>query len=162
MPQPRVSKCPGFALLTSAGAARRVLFGGVVSGMLLAGARPAWAQGEALATIPTMGDGAAALGALSWVQLTFAAVLSVLSVWVLGSAMLWVAGRMRWVTRYRQNRLGRALQVALGGLLLVAVLLPYLVEHHPIVALVLPVMGIFTLLAVSMRTDDLPDQNPSI
>lgn len=162
MCQPRVSKSPGVARLRATVSALRVLAAGAVSGALLAGARPAWAQGEPLATIPPMGDGAAALGALTWVQVTFAAVISVLSLWVLGSATLWVAGRMRWVTRYRQNRLARALQVALGGLLLMAVLLPYLVEHHPMIALVLPLMGIFTLLAVNLRADDLADQNPSL
>jgi len=149
---------------TSSSSLRRRLktimaFTAAFCGLTVAGAIPAWAQG---APISAGAKGFATLGVISWVQVTFASVVSVLVGWVLATVFLWVAGRMRWVTRHRQNRLARALQVALGGLLLMAVLLPYLAEHHPVVAMMLPLMGIVTMLAVGMRSVHLVDQNPTL
>lgn len=162
MSQRRRLKRPGLPIKPSLGSVRRVfLFMGISVLLTLSGALPAWAQGEPIGAFSAVGGGFAAMGALSWVQLTFASVVTVLAGWVLATGMIGVAGRLRWVTRHRQNRLARALQVAFGGLLLMAVLLPYLVEHHPIVALMLPMMGILTTFAVGMRTTHLADQNPS-
>lgn len=157
----------GFPIKKSMGAARRIkrncLFWVTAFSLLLAGAPPAWAQNSPVAAIPPLGEGlAASLGSFSWVQVTFAAISTVLGGWILSTGLLWTAGRLHWVTQHQLVRLTRALQVTMGGLLLTAVLLPYLVEHHPIVAIFLPVMGMLAMVGLSMRTNDLIDQNPSI
>jgi hypothetical protein len=119
---------------------------------------PEMGAGVALAESPLGSQFAG--GAHSWVQITIASVLAVLGAWMLAAWGLWLARRFRWVTPHRYSRLARGTQVVMGGLLLSAVFIPYLAEHHPVVAVGLPTGATLMAIFFGFRAPQIIDQNP--
>lgn len=114
-------------------------------------------------TVPgAMSNAAGAdLHAVSWVQMTILSMALVLTLWAMLSSLRRIAEKLRWVSPHQSVRLRRALQVGIGGLLLVAVFIPYLAEHYPLLALAtLPALGLIAALVLSQRAPEVADQNP--
>ncbi len=87
----------------------------------------------------------------SWVNTTIVSI-SVVSLLWMGSAMAFsLARRFHWLSGHRHSRLSRGLQVLFGGLLLMAVFLPYLAIHHPVVAVGVFVAATITALVFGAR-----------
>lgn len=86
-------------------------------------------------------------GGAAWVDTTIISVSAVLALWLSTTGAFAVARRMRWVSHHRYSRLSRGLQVACGGLLLMAFFMPYLAMHHPVVAVGLLVASALMALA---------------
>ena len=149
------------ALSTSFGAAKWAVLAAVFSTLY---ALPAGAQ-SLPRTVPGTVSGApmAPAGAVSWVQMTGLSVALVLALWAMLSSLRRIAERMRWVSAHQSARLRRALQVSVGGLLLMAVFIPYLAEHYPLIALsLLPALGLLLMLVFNQRApQQVADQTPN-
>lgn len=104
----------------------------------------------ALFATPAYADGVALAQSSSWVTATLVSVAAVLALWVTSMTLFVVLRRARWLSAHRHSRLGRILQVAFGALFLMAVVMPYLAMHHPMLAAGLLVIA--TLFAVGSRS----------
>lgn len=90
-----------------------------------------------------------------WVTTTIVSVAAVIAVWLASLCLSALSLKMRWVSPHRHNRLTRGLQVIFGGLLLTAVLMPYLAMHHPVVATGLLITAVVMLLVMGTRHREL-------
>lgn len=90
-----------------------------------------------------------------WVTATIISVAAVLALWVASMGLSALSLKMRWVSRHRHNRLTRGLQVVYGGLLITAMMMPYLAMHHPVVAAGLLLTAVLAMLVMGTRNRQL-------
>ena len=85
----------------------------------------------------------------SWVIATIVAVLLVSGLWLATITLLRAAVRMRWIARDGVSGLQRNLHVIFSGLLLLAIVIPYLAAVNPLAAM-LTAGGIVAGAVISM------------
>ncbi len=105
--------------------------------------------------LPAHAQTVSAVGGSTWVTATIISVSAVFVLWGASVGASALALKMRWISRHRHNRLSRGLQVVFGGLLLTAVLMPYLAMNHPVLATGLLITGVLMTVFVGSRSRQL-------
>lgn len=108
-----------------------------------------------LLSVPAQAQTVTAVGGSPWVTATIVSVSAVVVLWLAAVVVSGAALKLRWINEHRHSRLSRALQVLFGGLLLTAMLMPYLAMNHPLVAAGLMVTTVAMILVVSSKNRQL-------
>jgi hypothetical protein len=111
--------------------------------------------------VPAYAQAPLTLSSAAWVNATITSVAAVIAMWIAAMGLSALSLKMRWVNHHGHSRLTRNLQVVFGGLLLSAMLMPYLVMHHPVVAAGLLVTGVLTMLVLGSKSRQLQSDSKS-
>jgi hypothetical protein len=107
--------------------------------------------GVMLVSMPTYAQTTSTVAGSSWITATIVSVSSVLALWIAAVVLSGLARKLRWVSPHRHSRLTRGVQVVFGGLLLLAMMMPYLAMNHPLVAAGLVGTGLLMTIMVGSR-----------
>jgi hypothetical protein len=107
--------------------------------------------GVVLLSAPVYAQTTSGVAASSWVAATIISVSTVVGLWLCAVMLSGLARKLRWMSPHRHSQLARGVQVLFGGMLLLAMMMPYLAMNHPVAAAGVVAVVLFMALVLGSR-----------